>query len=199
MTLFLAKLPRCLVNHSKGRLLMAFLIAAAAGLQWFSWTRRHPIVAQRQEEIRAVARLEDEVGKLEKRWSEEEAARVDSRLIETHDLLFDGLPESGGWSQEVSRPGTFDSMEVKVSHGESKPHPRHSDDLLIVNTTWNLDLKETNGIGLQELLEFVEHLTASSRKRMDLVGLVVSGNGRDLTTAQLGLDLWFLNDAEDSE
>ncbi|MGK0188761.1 MAG: hypothetical protein ACI9R3_004575 [Verrucomicrobiales bacterium] len=198
MTLFLDKLPRCLVNHSKGRLLMILLIVVAAGLQWFCWSTRRPIIRQRQDEIRAIVRLEDDVKKLERRWSEEEAANVQERLIQTHDFLFTGSPASGGWSEEVGKPESQASMAVSVKLGKPKSHPRHSDDLTIAPTIWSLDLKKADHADLSALLTFIKDLTTGTAKRMDLVSLTVSGNGRELTSAELGLDLWFLNETQDS-
>lgn len=198
MTLFLEKLPRCLVNHSKGRLLMILLIVVAIGLQWFCWSTRHPIIRQRQDEIRAIVRLEEDVKKLERIWSEDEAVRVREQLIHTHDFLFTGSPESGGWSEEVRKPENQESMAVSVKLGKPKPHPRHSDELVIAPTIWSLDLKHADHSDLSTLLTFLKDLSTSPAKRMDLVSLTVSGNGRELTSAEIGLDLWFLNENEES-
>ncbi|MCB1099517.1 MAG: hypothetical protein KDN22_28355 [Verrucomicrobiae bacterium] len=194
MTLLLEKLPRCLVNHSKGRLIMVLLIVVAAILQWVCWSKRRPVVSERKEEIRAIARLEDEVKKLEKRWSEDEAAKVDAELQSAYSFLFTGAPGSGGWAEQVNKPKSVAAFGVNVKMGKIKYHPRHADELIVAPTSWNLGIKKGGGIGIPQVIECMKEITSNESKRMDLVRLVVSGDGRNLTSAEFGLDLWFLNE-----
>lgn len=184
--------------HSKGRLLMVLLIVVAIGLQWFCWSYRHPTVTQRRAEIRDVSRLEDEVEKLERRWSEEDAAEVDSRLQQVRQHLFVGAPEPGGWSEEVEQPDSPMAMAARVSLGDPIPHPRHSNDLLIVPTEWTLDLKSSRHPDYSAILEFLQNLTTDQAKRMDLVSITASGDGRSLTNVELGIDLWFQKEMKDT-
>ncbi|MFT4550555.1 MAG: hypothetical protein ACI9UA_000128 [Pseudoalteromonas tetraodonis] len=197
MKLLLERLPRCLVVHPKGRLMMVVLIVIATGLQWYCWSKRHPIVGQRQDEIRRITLLEDEVKKLERSWSDEEAANVESRLQQTNEHLLTGSPESGAWSEEIHQPGSVAAMAINATLGESKPHPRHPTALLLAPTTWHLDLKSSGGPGLTDVMDLLKSLTGEQAKRIDLVSLIISGDGNHLTNAEIGLDLWFLK--EDDE
>ena len=197
MRLLLERLPRCLVVHSKGRMLMVALIVIAAGLQWFCWSKRHPLVGLRQAEIRKITQLEDAVEKLKKTWSDEAAAKADARLQQSYAHLLTGSPESGAWSEEIHKPGSVASVAVSATLGKSKPHPRHPDTLLVAPTTWNLDLKKSGSPKLTDLMSLLKNLTGDQSKRIDLVSLTISGDGTDLTNAVIGLDLWFLKEAED--
>ncbi|MFT4637933.1 MAG: hypothetical protein ACI8T1_001249 [Verrucomicrobiales bacterium] len=196
MKLLLERLPRCLVVHSKGRVIMAMFIVIALGLQWFCWFRRHPIVIQRQVDIRAVEKLEEEVEKLKRSWSEEEEAAVESQLQKAHEQLFIGDPKPGAWSEEVDPPESLASIAARVKVGEPIPHPRHASSLLIAPTLWDLDLGKSGRPNLTAILEFLKGLTSDQDKRMDLVSLVISGDGRTLKGVELGLDLWFLKEIE---
>ena len=193
MIFFIEKLPRSLVNHSKGRLLMVLLLVIAAALQWVCWTKRRPIVNAHKEEIRAIIRLENEVKKLGKLWAESEAPKVEEGLQSAYQALFTGSPGSGGWAEEIAKPASVQSLGVNVKVGKIRYHPRHADELMIAPTTWSLEIKKGVDAGGPQLIRCIKDITTSGSKRMDLVRLVVSGDGKRLTSAEMGLDLWFLN------
>ena len=197
MKLFIERLPRCLVLHSKGRIAMAALILAAAGLQWFTWARRNPLVRERGQEIRAIDHLGDEVKKLEKDWTEEQTAELEGLTTEITQKLFHGDPRSGGWSEEVNSPENLGNTEVRVKVGKPIAHPRFADELLVLPTVWHLGFSNENPPSVTAVLSVIHRLISNQKKRLDLVSLSVNGDGQIIKQVEIGFDLWFKKEKEE--
>jgi len=192
MKLLLARIPRCFLLYSKGRILMILLILGAFALQAWTWYYRHPLIATQQQELQKIEALEEELQQLDLKWSEKEAAEVVSRLEEASAELFSGTPDSAIWSDQVDQPDAASTLSIEVVSEEGQAHPQHPDSLVVVPTVWAVkpavgqpDLK------LGELLEFLRDLTTKQGKRMELSDLTVSGDEGALASAQIRFRLWF--------
>lgn len=194
----LQKIPPGIYRDSPPRFFMLLLLAAALALQWWTWFRRFPLIAQKQSEMHQVFRLEGEVQQMKLGWSADESLKVEKGLKQAREHLFTGETNSAACFNQIHQPAHTPALAIDVTLQEALPHPQHSDTLLVVPTLW--DLKPAVGgssdVPLQGvLLSFLQELTTNQPKRMDLVELTVNGDGKALTHAQAVVRLWFQEDA----
>ena len=66
------------------------VVVATLTLQWWTWLRRYPLIAQKQQEVQQVLQLEGEDQRLAGAWSEDAAAQVEAKLERASEKLFKG-------------------------------------------------------------------------------------------------------------
>lgn len=197
MSFNLKKISKGFRAHSKGRIAMIGVILLTIGLQYWTWFKRHPLIASEQGKIREIDRLREEVEDLELKWSEPDAKEVADNYAIAQSHLFKGDTNSAEWSYQVDEPKNVNVLDIQVSSRQGVPHPEFAEDLAIVPTIWKLKPAE-DGIQMQnELIRFLRELDEQQKMRMDLANLIVTGNGNEMTDAEVGLRLWFRK--EDSE
>jgi len=189
MNAFLMRMPKML--HSKGRVVIVLVVLAALGLQYFTWFQRYPQIARQQERVKEIARLEEDVQILNRKWSEEEAARAQTKLDRSLAMLFTGDVNSSAWSSQIQQPENVTSFAITVRSDAPLPCPDPPDTVTIVPTRWTIKPANLQVAMLPELLAFLRKLSTEQPKRMDLVDLSISGNGGALVEAQASYRLWF--------
>ncbi|MFT5467009.1 MAG: hypothetical protein ACI8UO_002112 [Verrucomicrobiales bacterium] len=191
MKLFLARLPKSLFLHSKGRVAILAVVVVALGVQWFTWFKRNPVIAVKQAEIQAILELEAEVRTMEADWSEEEAEKVASRLRDAQAQLFDGDPKSSTWSAQIQNPPQIPGMEVSVRPESTIEHPEYADKLEILPTVWMLKQVSEDADIFSAVLVIMNNLATRQQKWMDLSELIINGNEEAPSEAQFQMRLWF--------
>lgn len=191
MQLFLARLPKSLLLHSKGRVAIVSVVALALGLQWFVWFKRYPIVAVKQAETEEIQKLEQEVRTMEADWSDSEAERIEQGLRDAKGRLFDGDPSSSTWAAQMQSPPEIPGLALSVQPEKMIEHPDYEDTLVILPTAWSVKMTDSEADALGGVLAILHRLTADQPKWMDLTALTISGDEASLSDAQFELRLWF--------
>ncbi|MEZ0277245.1 MAG: hypothetical protein ACAH88_20200 [Roseimicrobium sp.] len=201
----LRKLPPGIYRDSPARFFMVLVVAGTLTLQWWTWFRRYPLIAQKQQEVQQVLQLEGEVQRLAGAWSEDAAAQTEAKLKQAREQLFTGNTGTTACLDQLQQPTHAPTLAIKVQLQEGLPHPQSSDTLTIVPTFWEVTLPTdkptgkpavgTPTVSMQGgLLKLLQELTTNQPKRMDLVELSVSGDGSNMTRARVGFRLWFLKE-----
>jgi hypothetical protein len=209
LTNLLRKLPPGIYRDSPARFFMLLLVAATLTLEWWTWFRRYPLIAQKQQEVQQVLQLEGEVQRLAGAWSEDAAAQVEAKLQQAREHLFTGDTGTTACLDQLQQPARVPTLAINVKLQGGLPHPQSSDTLTIVPTFWEVTAPTVGQVGggkpangtssasMQEgLLKLLQELTTNQPKRMDLVELSVVGDGNNMTQARVGFRLWFLNEKE---
>lgn len=202
----LRKLPPGIYRDSPARFFMLLVVAGTLMLQWWTWFRRYPLIAQKQQEVQQVLQLEGEVQRLAGAWSEDAAAQVEAELGRAREQLFTGDTGTVACLDQLQQPTRAPTLAINVRLQEGHPHPQSSDALMIVPTFWEVAAPierkptvSTSAVPIQggDLLKLLQELTTNQPKRMDLVELRVTGDGSNMTQARVGFRLWFLNEKEE--
>ena len=200
----LQKLPPGIYRDSPARFFMLLLVTATLTLEWWTWFRRYPLIAQKQQEVQQVLQLEGEVQRLAGTWSEDAAAQVETKLQQARERLFTGDTGSTACLGQLQEPTRAPTLAINVKLHQAQPHPQSSDTLTIVPTFWEVTPPTVGKLAVGAptdsmqggLLKLLQELTTNQPKRMDLVELSVSGDGSSMTQARVGFRLWFLNEKE---
>jgi hypothetical protein len=199
----LRKLPPGIYRDSPARFFMVLVLAGTLTLEWWTWCRRYPLIAQRQQEVQQVHQLEGEVQRLQGAWSEDDAVQTEAALQRAREHLFTGNTGTAACLDQLQQPAHAPALNINVKLGSVQPHPQFNDTLMIVPTSWEVTAPIVPGkptsaapsVSIQEgLLELLQELTTNQPKRMDLVDLNVVGDGSNMTQAKVGFRLWFLKD-----
>lgn len=180
---------------TKQRLMILGAILLLAALQWFTWVKRYPLIAQKQAEIAEILALEQEVERLRQEWNskQEERKKADADLATAYGRLFEGDPAASTWSSQIDRPP--ETLTFTVRPEKSIAHPEYPDQLVILPTSWSVKNPAENPNTLDALIEFLHDLTTRQAKWIDLVGLQINGNETTQTRAEFSLRLWFKKEA----
>lgn len=202
----LNKLPPGIYRDSPTRFFMLLLVACTLTMQWWTWFRRYPLIAQKQQEVQQALHLESEVQLLAGAWSDDAAAQVEARLDRARQLLFTGDASTVACLDQLRQPAGAPTLAISVKLQEGQPHPQSTDTLTIVPTFWEVTpppaSKQNAGVPAasmqQGLLKLLQELTTDQPKRMDLVELSVWGDGASMTRARVGFRLWFEKEKEET-
>jgi hypothetical protein len=203
----LRKLPPGIYRDSPLRFFMLLVVAGTLTLQWWTWFRRYPLIAQKQLELRGVLQLEGEVQRLEGSWSKDTAAQVEAKLQQARERLFTGDTGTAACFDQLQQPTRAPTLALNAKLQGGQPHPEFGDTLTIVPTFLEVAAPKaptpaagTPTVSMQGgLLTLLQDLTTNQPKRMDLVELSVSGDGSNMTKARVGFRLWFLKEEEKVE
>jgi hypothetical protein len=206
----LQKLPPGIYRDSPARFFTLLVVVGVLTLEWWTWFRRFPLIAQKQQEVQRVLQLEGEVQRLGGAWSEQDAARIEAQLEQARERLFTGSMGNASCFDQLQQPTREPSLAINVKMQEGQPHPLSGDSLMIVPTFWEVTpaiVRAAVGgppVGMPPgsmqaaVLKLLQELTTNQPKRMELVELSVSGDGNNLTRARLGFRLWFLKEKEEA-
>jgi hypothetical protein len=200
----LRKLPPGIYRDSPARFFMLLVVAGTLTLQWWTWFRRYPLIAQKQQEVQQVHQLDGEVQRLAGAWSEDNAAQTEAELKRAREHLFSGDIGTPACLDQLQQPTRAPNLAINVKLGSGRPHPQSSDTLMIVPTSWEVTVPKvgppnvgTPTVSMQgDLLKLLQELTTNQPKRMDLVELSVLGDGSNMTQAKIGFRLWFRTEKE---
>ncbi len=195
----LRKLPPGIYRDSPTRFFMLLLVAGTLTLEWWTWFRRYPLIAQKQAEVQQGCKLEGEVQQLEPAWSEAAAAQAEAKLQQARAHLFTGDTNTAACLDQLQQPTRAPTLAINVKLQEGQPHPQSSDTLMIVPTVWEVASPTigTPTASMQgPLLKLLQELTTNQPKRMDLVELSVLGDGSNMIQAKIGFRLWFPKEKE---
>jgi hypothetical protein len=206
----LRKLPPEIYRDSPTRFFMVLVITATLALQWWTWLKRYPLIAQKQQEMQKMLQLEGEVQRLAGAWSDDVAAQEEEKFERARGQLFAGSPHTAVCLDQLQQPSRASTLAIDVKLQQGHPHPQSSDTLLIVPTFWEVTaaVDKTTGskpsrgkstVSMQGgLLKLLQELTTNQPKRMDLVELNVWGDGSAMTRARVGFRLWFPTEKEET-
>lgn len=180
---------------TKQRLAIAGAFLLLAALQWFTWTKRYPVIAKKHAEIAEIYALDKEVERLKQEWEakQEERKKSDADLAAAYGRLFEGDPAASTWSSQIDRPP--ETLTFTVRPEKAITHPEHPDQIVILPTSWSVKNPAENPNTLDALIEFLHDLTTRQAKWIDLVGLQINGNETTQTRAEFSLRLWFRKEA----
>jgi hypothetical protein len=206
-TKLLRKLPPGIYRDSPARFFMVLVLAGTSTLEWWTWFRRYPLIAQKQQEVQQVHQLEGEVQRLAGMWSEDDATKTEVELQRAHEHLFTGSTATAACLDQLQQPAHAPALNINVKLGAVQPHPQFNETLMIVPTSWEVTAPIVPGkpttsaapsVSIQEgLLKLLQELTTGQPKRMDLVDLSVVGDGSNMTQAKVGFRLWFLKEKQE--
>jgi hypothetical protein len=205
----LRKLPPGIYRDSPARFFTLLVVAGTLTLEWWTWFKRYPLIAQKQQEVQRVLQLEGEVQRLAGAWSEDDATRTQAKLDQARAHLFTGDTAAASCFDQLNQPSRAPTLAINVKLQSGQPHPHSSDTLTIVPTVWEVTTPVVRtpvgnpivgapAVSMQGgLLKLLQDLTANQPKRMDLVELSVLGDGHNMTSAKVGFRLWFLKEKEE--
>jgi len=196
---FVPTLPPEVFRDLKVRLVLLFIFAASAALVVWSIGYRLPDSDKKLgQQNTKIAGIEKEIGDLQDRWNSQEAEQIAGRFKQSHELLFTGQDEVGGWQAELKRQA--DQLAVTVNAGVTRtqdcplPGKRFSIMSAKVDVRPITPGVRTNSPYLR-LLSFAQNLSAQS-KRVDLVELEVTGRSNSVSEAKMDLQLWSLENLQ---
>lgn len=206
----LQKLPPGIYRDSPARFFMLLVVASILTLQWWTWFRRYPLIAKKQQEVQQVLQLEGEVQRLAGAWSESDAAQTEAKFKQALDHLFTGDTGAVACLDQLQQPTHAPTLAINVNLQGGQPHPQASDTVTIVPTFWQVSTPDatkfttgkptasTPSVSMQAaLLKLLQELTTNQPKRMDFVELHVSGDGTNMNQARVGFRLWFQKEQEE--
>jgi len=186
------KLPPGVVKTTLVRLSLFLIFGASLVLAWGSVNRLQPMEKMLQAQSEKIARLEDDVLKMELKWNQREADEVAAKFRQAQELLFTGGDEVIRWQGELKNQPYQFSLDVKAMAGRTQACPLPNKVFSVIPTTLDMQasLDETaTKPPYNRLLDFAQNLT-TQKKRVDLVELTVNGNSNSVSQAKMGLQLW---------
>jgi len=196
---FVQTLPPEVFRDLKVRLALLLIFAASAALVVWSIIYRLPESDKKLERQNTkIAELERDIDLLERNWNSQEAEQIAGRFKQSHELLFAGQDEVGGWQAELKRQA--DQLAVTVNAGVTRTQdcPLPGKRFSIMSA--KVDVRPiTPGVRTNSpyvrLLSFAQNLSAQS-KRVDLVELEVTGRSNSVSEAKMDLQLWSLENLQ---
>jgi hypothetical protein len=173
------------------RLVLLLAFGGALYLSWWSVNRLAPIDKLLQIQSEKIARLEDDVLKMELRWNPREAEEVADKFKVAQEQLFAGHDDFNRWKEELKRQTNQFTLDVKVQTGRTQACPLPNKVFAIIPTVIDLQNSDETSTkpAYKRLLEYTQSLT-TQKKRVDLVELKVGGNSNSVSKATLELQLW---------
>jgi len=175
------------------RLVLLLAFAGAVYLSWWSVNRLAPVDKLLQIQSEKIARLEDEVLKMELKWNPREAEQVAEKFKLAQEQLFAGHDDFNRWKEELKRQTNQFILDVKTQTGRTQACPLPNKFFAIIPATIELqtpaDDTASSKPAYKRLLEYTQNLT-TQKKRVDLVELKVGGNSNSVSQATLELQLW---------
>src|SRR6266576_4370817 len=141
-------------------LLLAF--AAALYLSWWSVNRLAPIDKLLQIQSEKIARLEDDVLKMELKWNPREAEEVADKFKLAQEQLFAGHDDFNRWKEELKRQTNQFTLDVKTQTGRTQACPLPNKVFSIIPTTIELQAspdEPSTKPPVKRLLDFTQNLT----------------------------------------
>ena len=171
---------------------MLLVFALSVWLVWRSVDRLPPVQRSLRQKDWERAGLANDVQQLEMQWNASEAKRTEKMYLEAGELLFAGPEERDRWQQEIKRHGLSTGFDATVRLINSQPHPQAEHKLSLHRVT--IDLlsapagRSTNS-PYQRLLSFARALE-NSKRRVDVIALMVDGNSNSVRHARAVVELW---------
>jgi len=189
---FFLKIPVELYRAVVVRVVLLLVFSGSLALIGWSFGRLAPAEKKLQMQTDKIARLEDEVLKLELKWNPREAEQVAARFKQAQEQVFAGNEEFLRWQDQLKSQSNQMVLEIKAQIGKTQACPLPNQVFSIISATVDaqpiFDEPSTNS-PYKRVLDFAQYLT-TQKKRVDLVDFMVNGNSNSVTQAKLGLQLW---------
>jgi hypothetical protein len=187
-------IPPALYQSIVGRLLMVMLLAGSVGLLWWSVSRLSPLNQEVQKQTGEIARLSDEVQRLERNWDEDQAEQAAALFNKLQDELFGSPRECAVWQENLTSGTNFSDLVVKASQGTGRPilSPFPEKKVGALPVTLEIQpLADANGPDspYRRMMMFLDS-ELPLEKRVDLVEMTVQGRSNSVSHVKLELQLW---------
>lgn len=174
------------------RLILALVLTGSFWAIWWSFTRLRSLQLQSRQLNQQVSRLTADIDLMRAQWSGSRTQEVSRRFEQLRDHLFLGELSVTDWSESLTHEAVPLALDARIQLGG--PRLETNGAAVVTRLHASVDLFPStvatpNRPLYHRIVDWSRHLALNPR-RVDLVGLTLTGGYTNSGSASLQLELW---------